>query len=514
MSSNHSAKDTNDKPFKTAPQSALEELKQLQQKVVTQAHLNRFSNRDIPEAHPEFLSLARKGPGMDPDCEIYQEVEKRRQAPGWGIVHDTASPSELSDADSKFDSDLVFEDPVISFPPEKYNAQRILYKRSPPAYPKIENGETALSPEPIPGHEYTPNSPRNSDIKSILESQASGLQVSLSDNHWTDAFFAEWENRSEERLSNDVSKDRFMRWLDSTLRICCKVDIYHKAFFDGTAHPDGEQSLLIPDIRFPTAPLDLDDEANRLHGLETVESYCYNLQLHIKKNEQVEDIRKKAAREAYLQAANPVPPPSSKAPVANVYLRPVENGDIPELLEIFNWYIESSTLKADIDPYGAADVRQHIEDCRREKLPFLVAAERRTGMVGRNDAYDRERILGYARATDFVGQRTTGRFTAELELFVRNDEKRRGIGKSLIDKLLEVCDAAHKPQRGYFFNSSPEDRSRYTPGGHRKLARLVFVYSYPKNKSHEYDWVKNWLQNYRFKEQGIFEGFGVKNDQL
>lgn len=507
--------------YKVAPPEALEELKRLQQEVVLQAHLNRFKDEYLPGADPNFLARIREGPGLDPNSEVYQEIEKRRQTPGVSAIKPAASAQNtfpaVGDSDEEVASEsgqLVFEEPVKKPGSERYKAQWTLYTDSPRAYPKVENGKIVLSPEPTPGHEYVPMPPEDPGLKPFPEPRANNSQVAPENNTWGDAFYADWEYRPRACSSYEAFRDTFRRWLDSTIGICYKVDLYHQGFFDGTAHSDGERSLFFPDIETPVVVLDMEIEENRLHAHETVAGYCHNLHLHMKKDEEAEEIKKKAVRDAYLQAVKTMPQPSPKAPRANVYLRPVENGDIPELVELFNWYIKNSTLNVEIDLVDAGDVRQRIEDCKRERLPFLVAAERRTGLAARNPEYSHERIFGYALANDFTGQRSSGRFTAELELFVKQDEKCRGIGRSLMDKLLEVCDASYNPRKGYFFDSNLEDRPGYYAGGRRRLARLVFVYSYPKDESAECERVKRWLQKYQFEEQGLLKGTRVKFQKL
>lgn len=513
------AKGPNDK-FKVAPPETLAELKKYQQQVVKEAHLNRFNDDSGPDISPKFLARVREGPGTDPTSEIYQKIENRRQTPGYlptiEVTADNrnASPNIEScneDSESEY-SKFTFEDAAGTLASERYKAQWILYADSPRAYPKVENGMIVLSSEPTPGHEYVPVAPEEDGLKTH-HPRANKLQVGPETHSWTDVFFADWEYRPRSCSSYEAFRDTFRRWLDATIGVCHKVDIYHQAYFDGTAHSDGMRSLYLPDIETSLVLLDMENAETRLHAHETSEGYCHNLDLYIKKEKEAEVTKKKAQRQAYLNASQYVPVPSPKSPSANIYLRPVETGDIPGLLEIFNWYINNTTLPTNVTLMSSADARQLIENCKQERLPFLVAAERRTGLAARNIEHN-ERIFGYALAKDFIDQRSTGRFTVELQLFVREDKKYRGIGRSLMDKLLEVCDATYNPQKGYFFDSNFEDRPGYFPGGHRKLARLIIAYTYPNEDEFEYEQIKAWLGKYRFKEQGLLKGVRVKFEKL
>ncbi|GFF41435.1 hypothetical protein IFM58399_06265 [Aspergillus lentulus] len=69
------------------------------------------------------------------------------------------------------------------------------------------------------------------------------------------------------------------------------------------------------------------------------------------------------------------------------------------------------------------------------------------------------RIIGYALATDSLRLQTTGRYTVELEIFIKPDHKRRGIGKCLLDKLIGMRDATYVPKRGFFYVAGCDDKS-------------------------------------------------------
>lgn len=84
-----------------------------------------------------------------------------------------------------------------------------------------------------------------------------------------------------------------------------------------------------------------------------------------------------------------------------------------------------------------------------------------------------------------------------------------------MDKLLEVCDPTYNPLGGYFFDADWEDRPGYRSGGRRRLARLIFVLSYPYDDRQQYKWVHEWLENeYDFEQQGMLNGARIKFSRL
>ncbi|KAB8257269.1 hypothetical protein BDV32DRAFT_140570 [Aspergillus pseudonomiae] len=485
----------------SSKEEALEELSRLRAQIVRQAHLDRFKDLDYPTANPEILERCRSGPGTDPNSEFYLSIKKCRVAPiqsagvpcitglTSGSIHETIKLS-VSGAD-------------------EVAAQWGDYESSPTVYPIVKDRELNLSSEPTDEH------------KRILSqlAQTSGLQGGTGGQNteseqerkhsWTDIYYANWEYYPHACSSSyEAFRDWFRRWLDGTIQICCYADIYHYAFFDGTAHPDGIRTMYIPDLEEQTTLLDMDDKESLLHCHETVLGYCHNWELHNKKERDEEQLRRKITREHYLEGLRNSPQPSASVLQENVYLRPVEMGDVPGLLEIFNWYAHNSPLSTYIEPLEAGDIRQCIDDCTEEKLPFIVAAERRIRATANNNP---QKILGYALATDYIGRRTSGRFTAELELFVKPGHTHKGIGKCLMDKLLEVCDPTYIPKRGYFFDCNTEDRTGYWSGGQRRLGRLLFAISYPSDKRSTYSWVEEWLKRqYDFEEQGRLKGARVK----
>ncbi|KAE8380645.1 hypothetical protein BDV26DRAFT_279405 [Aspergillus bertholletiae] len=485
----------------SSKEEALEELNRLRAQIVRQAHLDRFKDLDYPTANPEILKRCRTGPGTDPGSEFYLSVTKCRLAP-----MQSASVPRTTALSSSGGHEII--KPSVSGVPE-IAAPWENYEVSPAVYPIVKDGELSLSSEPT------------DEQKHILAqlAQTVGLQIGTDNQNtgsgqqqkhsWKDIYYANWEYYPHACSSSyEAFRDWFRRWLDGTIQTCCYADIFHCAFFDGTAHPDGTRTMYIPDLEGQVTLLDMDDKESRLHHHETVQGYCHNWELHNKRERDEEQLRRKIAREHYLEGMRNFPQPSTTVLKENAYIRPVGVGDVPGLLEIFNWYAQNSPLSNHIETLEAGDIRQCIDDCVEEKLPFIVAVERR---VRARASRGPEKILGYALATDYLGRKTSGRFTADLELFVKPGHTRKGIGKCLMDKLLEVCDPTYIPKRGYFFDCNTEDRAGYWAGGQRRLGRLIFAVSYPSDKRSTYCWVEDWLKRqYDFKEQGRLKGARVK----
>ena len=494
-------------PYAGPPPEALAELKRLQEPILKEAQANRFQEADVFIASPESLTEARDGPGTDPRSEVFDAIQRIRDSPN-RIAGMSSSSTLVAGSD-------------LPYGPERYEAQWAAYKASTRAYSAVEKGKVVLCSEPLsPEQEYfdlREASRLGFNEEQFFEpEQAEGA----AENKWSEDFDedfdedfgADWDYRPKLWSNCPAYDDRFLTWLETNITNSCLVDIYHESFFDGGANADGAGSMFIGDFEHQTTILDLQDEATRLHYHESAAGYIHNFTIQLRKKEDEETARKQRARAAYIEGLKVVPKPNPNVPKANIYLRPAEFGDCPELAIVMNWYMEHSTMSTDDVMIRPEDVRHRIEDCRNQFFPFIVAVERRTAQTYR-DASHPEKILGFALANDFMGKQTIGRHTAALQLFVRNDTRGKGIGKCLMDKLLEVCDPTFISKQGYWFENSPEDHMGYYPGGGRKLSRIIFNVIYQDNRRANFEPIIKWLKKFGFEEQGLLKGAAVKFDR-
>ncbi|KAJ9221339.1 hypothetical protein DTO280E4_7714 [Paecilomyces variotii] len=488
--------------YKVAPPEVQEELKKLQEEALAKAIERRFEV--VLNSNPETLNVVREGPGTDPESEEFLKIAAFR------TINVPGNRPESSNVLSR-----RFRFPQDVSEGERKKLQWSFYSRDTPAYPTFDKGgKFMISTQPTAESE---------ERSALLASYDDGSSVGLKqppqpprdfpDEIW-DGIPADWLFRpsySETNTNLERYRQWFWRWLDSTVVLAYPVDIYHEAFFDGTAHTDGERGLFIPDIESHDTKIDMTDEETRLHYNETGAGYIINYRLHLLKEAEEKGARVRRERGVYLESCLNHEEPNPYVPKANIYLRPAENRDVPGLLELCNWYIHNTALCADLETLTRAEMIQRIADSKQEKLPFIVAVERNN----RHALDHLERVLGYALATDYMGQTTAGRHTVELEVFVSHGSKRLGVARCLMDKLLQVCDPTYVPHLGYFFDSDLDDRPGYECGGRRMLARLIFTYCFSEDDKSEYERVKEWLKGeYSFYEQGLLRGVCVKFGKL
>ena len=280
---------------------------------------------------------------------------------------------------------------------------------------------------------------------------------------------------------------------------------------------------LRPDDLEDWGKVDMRLEMNEMHNDETADFLVQNYMGHKMIEQKERAITIEQLRKAQVEKSREIMAITTPVVKANIYVRPARREDMSQLAELFNYYIKNSARTTELEPVTSQIMEDRLHTARHDKLPFFVALSRKPvpkkGKKTIFEATHYEKVLGYALAQDFSGVTLAERFTSELELYVHPDWRRKGIGKSLLDKILEVCDPGWLPRQGYSFHCEPDVAHMYGAGGQRDLISLVFVvrhYSNIKaNEEPDYPWIKQWLaENFGFKEQGCLQSCSVKHGRL
>jgi L-amino acid N-acyltransferase YncA len=215
--------------------------------------------------------------------------------------------------------------------------------------------------------------------------------------------------------------------------------------------------------------------------------------------------------------AKPKPEPEINAPKVNIYLRPAVRTDTDQLTELYNWYVTNSPRTTDIELIQNYEMRGRLDDCMSAKLPFIVAVSREHKSLRRLKGT--ERIVGFASATDFSQSNLTERISAELEVYVHPDWLHKGVGRTLIDKLLDSTDRGHLRTSTVTFTCDPDIKHLYSAGGGRDLNVLIFIIRHFKNPKpgagEDIGGLKQWLiTEFDFEESGCIKGAGTKFKRL
>ena len=311
--------------------------------------------------------------------------------------------------------------------------------------------------------------------------------------------------------------------------------------------------------------VDVHDPSNEVILEETTEIVVQRFLAHSKITiQQLPDAEEEPAEPPNAKAAeSQQTTDNDNAPELNIYLRPACRNDISQMTRIYNWYIDNSSKPTERDHIVDSDMRQRYDIVTGAKFPFIVAVEKtrnpksskRTTRAPQNPhsvrntnqkyngMIEEERVVGWACAQDFTFAEYVERISAELEIYVAPEVRRHGVGRCLLDKLIDATDRGYLKRGGYSFHCASEQMHLYETGGGRELHKLYFVLrkfstpcksSQPINKgvngeskgksgahgdmkqveSREDDsveWLRDWLQTFGFKVEGMLMEAGAKD---
>jgi phosphinothricin acetyltransferase len=150
-------------------------------------------------------------------------------------------------------------------------------------------------------------------------------------------------------------------------------------------------------------------------------------------------------------------------------VRRAERRDLARLTEIYNWYVENTSITFDLKPYTEA-----------EREPWLA----QFGGSGRHQLFVAERagdVIGYAGSMQFRSK-AAYETSVELTIYVARDECARGVGPLLYEALFAALrgEDVHRLLAGITLPNEPSvrlhERLGFTPVGvytevGRKLGR-------------------------------------------
>ena len=209
-------------------------------------------------------------------------------------------------------------------------------------------------------------------------------------------------------------------------------------------------------------------------------------------------------------------------PEANIYMRPVEAKDAAPIAEIYNHYVKNSVLTPEIQLKDADEWKDEIQECEDSKCPFVVAilADENPSRKKIVKRLKQEFVVGFAYVVDYGDSANTYRFTTELYVYVEPNHLRKGIGKTLMDRMM----AATSP---YVLWKDPVpfldngDREKWIGGAMRCIKTILISILFSSDGDYagdgqgekELEWKKNWLARYGFQQCGLVPNIGFKDEK-
>ena len=108
-------------------------------------------------------------------------------------------------------------------------------------------------------------------------------------------------------------------------------------------------------------------------------------------------------------------------------IRPVVDGDIPDIREIYNYYVTNSVVTFDEKRWTHAQWVEKFDHLTKLGLPFLVAVSP-TGQ-----------ILGYGLVSPWTGK-SGFRYTVENSIYLGQAATGKGLGTALLQALIAACE--------------------------------------------------------------------------
>ena len=108
-------------------------------------------------------------------------------------------------------------------------------------------------------------------------------------------------------------------------------------------------------------------------------------------------------------------------------IRPATEADIPDIREIYNYYVTNSVVTFDEKRWTVAQWREKLADLDRLDLPFLVAQS------------PSGQILGYALVQP-MSSKSAYRYSVENSIYLGQAAAGKGLGRALLEALIAACE--------------------------------------------------------------------------
>jgi L-amino acid N-acyltransferase YncA len=178
--------------------------------------------------------------------------------------------------------------------------------------------------------------------------------------------------------------------------------------------------------------------------------------------------------------------------------------------------VQNSFVTEDQAPVTEKDWAKMLEDMGRNKLPFIVAVKGPMPVaplvgISQNRRAPKailppsEEIVGFAFAQPFsfgASGLNTGRSrtTLDLQLYVHDQYTRKGIGRSLLDRLVQCLSSGYGAKDGYSW-LNPKDDPVYKSGGTQYWHQLIIQYPVKMENDPNQNWMTDFLSKYWFLEE-------------
>ncbi|KAF2653066.1 hypothetical protein K491DRAFT_22897 [Lophiostoma macrostomum CBS 122681] len=275
-------------------------------------------------------------------------------------------------------------------------------------------------------------------------------------------------------------------------------------------YPSTEHCLLAP-VEVPEAKIDPEKKENHYGGVRSTSNQA------VARKESVRQLRIRKTLEKRNKPVDCTPivqmPDRSLKHEANIYLRPVVPADVPQVVTLYNHYVRHTIKANEFIERNRRQMAERVDEITSRGLPFIVAVHRGGDRSAKAQPYVSENIVGFADIDDYCDEGSMFRFTFELELYIHKDYLNQGIGKCLLDRMLDMVDPGYSLRGGYEW----VNRSEYLKNGCSRLVKSV-NFAFPHECLDKADemagaetgWMHDWLKAFGFRKAGHFSQIAYK----
>ncbi|KAJ8105875.1 hypothetical protein OPT61_g9916 [Boeremia exigua] len=276
---------------------------------------------------------------------------------------------------------------------------------------------------------------------------------------------------------------------------------YWERWEDGQPEDCFMATLVVPEAR-----IDINDNDNELESPFAMLPTNDRVQriMEVRKNRRLRE-EARQARPVTVCAHEGVQLPDRRLrPKANIFLRPVQPTDVHGIMTIYNYYIANTVEATELEEQTEAQIRTWIDDLVQANLPCLVAVAKRNQRKN-PQGYVNDTIVGFIHLEEYAAPPSMYRFTFELALYVHPGYIRQGVGRCLLDQMMDMVNTGYKKKGGFEWVHEVE----YLKNGKSRTVKTIVV-DYHYERGSDVAWLTSYLGDFGFTRAGRFAQIGHK----
>ena len=200
----------------------------------------------------------------------------------------------------------------------------------------------------------------------------------------------------------------------------------------------------------------------------------------------------------------------------NCYLRVAKPCDDKQIANIYNHYVSNTVYAPEKNPRTVDEITKRRDEAHNNHFKCVVAVEKANrwrDVAGRDYRPSlspaEEKIIGFAMAGDFTVSNSMYRYTSEMEVFVHQQYRNKGVGSTLLDRMIFLLDPDHKIRSEVEWLET--DVELVNPGATRWVKSITMSVPFAFEKENErMQWIEKWLNKFGFEAKGEWDRVGIK----